>query len=331
MDTNPGGSLSRRRLLQLATLGLLTAPLASLSGCSKSEPQVRIASNVWPGYELLYLARELNYFHEPGVRLVEVPSATVCIQSLAAGTVDGAMLTLDEVLTARAEGLILKIITVLDVSLGADVLLARPDLADLQALRSKTIGVEQSAVGAVMLDAVLSAAGLMPAEVQARYLTVNKHREAYLKQEVDALVTFEPVKTQLLQQGARQLFSSADIPGRIIDVLAVLPSAIDSSPAALATLVTSHFRARDFFLTRAQEASQVLAKRLQLAAADVPSAFLGLQLPDVAENRKFLNPQNATLETSARELARIMKSAGLLPANVRADGLVDDRFLPNDA
>jgi NitT/TauT family transport system substrate-binding protein len=315
--------------MKLVALGLAGAPLISLSGCSQSEPQLRIASNVWPGYELLYLAKAKHYFSEPQIRLVEVPSATVCIKSLAAGTIEGAMLTLDEVLTARAQGLDLKVIAVLDVSLGADVLLARPGIDTVQDLQGKKIGVEQSAVGAVMLDAALQSAGLTPADVETIYMTVNKHVDAYQQKKVDAVVSFEPVKSQLLQQGAKTLFSSAEIPGRVIDVLAVLPSAIDNSPRAVAELVSSHFRAREYFLHNQQTAAMILAKRLQLAPNEVPASYEGLELPDLHANIDYLAGNQPKLQQSIVELARIMQDANLLSKTVSLDNMINGRFLAN--
>jgi NitT/TauT family transport system substrate-binding protein len=327
MDSDSACKPSRRAFLHYSLLGLLAGPYLSLTGCSKTEPLLRIASNVWPGYELLYLARHLGYFNDQEIRLTEVPSATVCIQLLAAGSVEGAMLTLDEVLTARADGLDLRVIAVLDVSLGADVLLARPGIESLQDLKGKRIGVEQSAVGAVMLDAVLQKAELGPADIDAVYMKVNNHRDAYNRGEVDALISFEPVKTQLLQQGAKLLFSSAETPGRIIDVLAVLPSAIDKNRLSLSKLVAAHFQARQYFLEHPQQASTVVAERLQLAPADVPASYRGLELPDLQQNRAYLQGDAPLLDKSARELVRIMEAAQLVPGRVSASNLLDGSFL----
>jgi len=44
---------------------------------------------------------------------------------------------------------------------------------------------------------------------------------AFKKRQVDAIVTFEPVKSELLSSGANILFDSHQIPGRIVDVLVV--------------------------------------------------------------------------------------------------------------
>lgn len=298
-----------------------------LSGCSEKEPVIKIASNVWPGYELLYLAKDLNYLTDSEVRLVEVPSATMCIQSLAAGTVEAAMLTLDEVLTARAEGLEMKIVAVLDISMGADVVIARPEIKSLKELKGKKIGVEQSAVGAVMLNALLEKSQLSLSDINIVYLTVNQHMQAYQDKKVDALVTFEPVRTQLIKSGARQIFDSSQIPGRIIDVLAVLPHVLNKSPDNLKKIIRGHFKARNYFLTNKNDAAVFLSKRLQLAPAEVAASYDGLLLPDLKENHYWMGGEHSRLEKSAADLKKIMDRAKLLKNDVSVKNLVSDAYL----
>lgn len=309
----------------LALLMLVLTSLLSVGCAREAAPPLRVASNVWPGYELLYLARERGYFSDQAVRMVELPSATVIIQALAAGNIEGACLTLDEVLTARAEGLELKVVAILDLSMGADALVVRPGIDTLDALRGRRIGAEQSAVGAVMLSAVLEAAGLGSDEVEIVHMNVNAHRDAYLKGEVDALITFEPVISQLADAGAKRLFDSAAIPGRIIDVIAFRPDALEANPEAVRALIKGHFEARRAWLAEPAAVAPILARRLKLPAAEVPAAYEGLELPDAAFNREWL-AAGGKLAAAAERLSTIMLDAGLLPQSVAAP--VDPRFLP---
>ncbi len=320
--------LRRKVRSMLGFFALLSVSIFGLSACSQQESQLRIASNVWPGYELLYLAREHDYFENRAVRMVEMPSATVIIQALAAGNVEGACLTLDEVLTARAEGLELKVVAMLDFSMGADALLVKPEIENLSDLRGRRIGVEQSAVGAVMLSAVLEKAKLNLSDVQIAHMNVNAHRDAYLNDEVDALITFEPVISQLAKHGARRIFDSAMIPGRIIDVIAIRPDAIEQNPDAVRAVIAGHFKARHAYLNDPQAALPIIARRLNLTADEVPASFEGLELPDAQTNRDWMNDTNSKLEQSANELMDVLLKAELLPRRVDVTGLVDGRFLP---
>lgn len=326
-----GVMLQRRRFLGQVLAGMAWGSLAGagLVGCAaRQEPLVRIASNVFPGYELMYLAAERGHFSPDAVRMVEMPSATACLQALAAGSVEGAALTLDEVISARSENLHLKIVAVLDISLGADVLIAKPDITTLTELRGKRIGVEQSAVGAVMLDAVLTQAGLNAGDVQVVYATVDRHRDLYLKDRVDALVTFEPVPSQLAQKNAKKLFDSSAIPGRIVDVLAVRDEVTSQSPGALRQLLAGHFLALAELRSAPQTASPIIARRLGISPGDVPAAYHGLDLPDAEANRAWLAGQPSKLDTAAAELQRVLLKSGLIRQGTDLDGIGDGRFLP---
>ena len=68
-------------------------------------------------------------------------------------------------------------------------------------------------------------------------LAFNEQAQAWQNAQVAALVTYEPVRSQLRAQGAQVLFSSADVPGLIIDVLAVRADALPAHATALRALV----------------------------------------------------------------------------------------------
>ncbi len=88
---------------------------------------------------------------------------------------------------------------------------------------------------------------MSPKDVSLVHLGLEAHVLAYTSGKVDALVTFEPAVTQLRAQKAVRLFDSAQIPGRILDVLAVRTEVAGVNQAALRSLVAGHFRAREFF------------------------------------------------------------------------------------
>jgi NitT/TauT family transport system substrate-binding protein len=326
--------LSRRRALQQLAwpaLAIWAGP-----GCTQpSASPLRIGTNPWLGYELMHLARHRQYFHGDAVRLVEMPNASASLRALAAGTLEGAGLTLDEVLSARARGLPLRVVAVVDVSHGADMLIAAPGTASLAALSGRRIGVEQSATGALMLDAALTRAGLAAADVRLVPLAVSEHLKAMADSRVDAVVSFEPVCSALLAQGAHRLFTSAEAPGLIVDVLAVRAEVPDTHGPALRALVAGLFRARADWLAAPAAMAPMLAPRLHLPPAEVVRAFGGVQLPDLAANRDWLGGPAPALMATARRVAAVMQRAGLLPtdadplATVAGHALADPRCLPS--
>lgn len=300
-----------------------------VAGCNaQPEPVLRVATNVWPGYEPLYLARSLGLYDQSPIRLVEMNSASEVAHALRQGTVEAAALTLDEALTLMQDGVNLRVVLVMDVSNGADVLLARREIASLQALRGKRVGVEEDAVGAVMLDAALDAAGLSGKDIRLVPLTVNEHAAAWREHRVDAVVTFEPVRTQLMREGAHEIFSSSQIPGRIVDVLVVRADLIDQHPATLKTLISGHFAALDHLARQPQDAATRIAPRQAVSPDSVLQQFRLLQLPDVKENRRWLGGPAPSIMKSASDLTSLMLKNRLLQRSVDVSRLAEPALLP---
>ena len=315
--------LSRRQMLTWATTGPWV-----LGGCTPPAPPLRIGAHVWPGYELLYLSQTQGWLDARQVRLIEVPSASASLRALSSQTMEGAGLTLDELLTARERGVRLTVVAVVDVSNGADVVLAQPGLRTVQTLLGKRIGVEASATGAVMLDALLTRHHMALEDVQPVPLSIDEHAQAFLTGQIDAVVTYEPVRTQLLKAGALPLFSSAEVPGLIIDVLALRPEQLATHTEAARHLVAAHFKALAAWRTRPEQCAPHMAARLRLRPQEVPAAFQDILLPDLAANHRWLAPEHGQLYASARHLAQTMLRAGLLQHPADLNGLADDRLLP---
>lgn len=312
----------------IAALGAV--PLGAwFSGCNRTPTApLSIAAHVWPGYEPMFLARREGWLEQRQVRLVETSGATESLQALAAGKVDGAALTLDEVLRGRAGGVPLTLVLVFDVSAGADVLLARPGINQLAGLKGRRIGVEQGAVGALMFAKALQAGGLKADEVSLVSMAISEQLDAWRRGQVDAVVTYEPVSSQLLAEGAHRLFDSRQLPDLIVDVLALRTSAIESHAEALRHLLAAHFRALDHLRHNPQDAAYRMAQRMNLPPEQVLAAFKGLVLPDLSNNHRLLAGETPSLLSSARGLSTLMLKAGLLPREDTLAGLVSADFLP---
>jgi len=320
-----GFEKGRRRFLVRSLSGAVILPWW-LSSCARGEPVLHVGSHVWLGYEPMFLARHKGWLSPERVRLVELPSATDSLQALHAGRVEAAALTLDEVLTAKAEGLALTVVMVFNFSAGADVVMSRPDITDIAQLAGKRVVVENSAVGALMLVETLARGDLTPGDIDLIYATHDQHARLWATNDIDAVVTFEPAATQIENSGGRRLFDSRQIPGRIVDVLAVRPETVARNPKAIQHLIDAHFTAVQYLVEYPQDASFRMAPRLGIAPVDVLAAYRGITLPNRADNRVLLGEPDG-LRQSAEELMRVMLEHRLLPAPVELNNLFDTRFL----
>ncbi|MFN3987886.1 MAG: ABC transporter substrate-binding protein [Rhodocyclaceae bacterium] len=317
----------RRRLLT----SLTALPwLPWLGGCSPRNDLV-VASHVWPGYELLFLARSEGWLPKSGVALLETRSASDSLAALDDGLAHGAALTLDEVLLARSFGLPLQVVMVFDLSNGADVVLTRRPLASLAELAGMRIGVETSALGALMLRKTLAAAGLAISDVSVVAATVDGHLPLWAEGDIDAIVTYEPVSSQLEAAGAHRVFDSRSLPDTIFDVLALRPEAVERHAEALRGLIAGHFRALRHLRHNPQDAAYRVAGRLGLVGPQALASFRHLELPDVARNRSLLAAPDGPLVRAAEQLAALMHEHGLVTVRPDLAGLTNDRYLTHEA
>ena len=314
-------------LLLASTLGAS----GGLTGCQRPVAPVRVASNVWVGYETLFLARELGYFSETALRLVEYPSSSDSMMALANREVSLATLTLDEFLLAREGGLDARAILVFDESNGGDAVLARADVRGLAGLKGRRIGVESTAVGALMLAKLLEAANLKLSDVIKVDVTVDQHLAVFDQGKVDAVVTFEPLAGQLRARGAQTLLDSSQFPGLILDLLVLHGQASDDTYGAVRDLISGHFRAQAYLAANPQEAARLMGPRLKLAPQGVLDAFKGVRTPDLASNRVWLAGSQPRLVGAAGVVGDILQRAKLLKRAPHLDGLCDAQFLAVDA
>lgn len=306
----------------------LLALTAGLTACQAPQPPVRVGSIVFPGYEFLFLARELGLLDLRELRPIEMTSSVDVLRALAVGQLEAAQLTLDEMLSARAEGLALTVLAVLDISAGADAIMARPAIRRPEDLRGKRIGVEQSATGGVLLGAMLQAHGLRVDEIFKLPISLNTSAEAFEKDGLDAVVTAEPWASQLEAKGAHRLFDSRATPGLIVDVLVARPAPLQARPDAFRTLLSALFRAQDHHRRAPAVTAPLMAPRLQISPGEVADTFRGLELPDLRRNRELLLP-GGTLQQGAERLQAYMLEQRLLRRAAPLGDLIDNRFLPS--
>ncbi|GLH74362.1 hypothetical protein GETHLI_28640 [Geothrix limicola] len=288
----------------------LTWLLVLSTGCGRPpEPPLQVATCVWPGYEPLFLARQLGALDAKTCRLLQMPTTSDCIRAFQSGRVSAAAMTLDEAFTVLQDGVDLQVVLVMDVSHGADVLLGGPKVHTLADLKGRRVGLETSAVGAYLLSRALDKAGLGPEDIHVVPLSEGAHVAAYRNGTVDALVTLEPVRTRLLGEGARILFDSSQIPNEIFDVLVVRGSVARQRPEAVAQLREAWFRALAYLRAQPREAARRMAPR----EGQEPEAFLrtldGLAFPDARAEARM---RGGELLPPARRLADLMLKKGLL-------------------
>jgi len=298
-----------------------------ITGCTPAPVEsIRLGTNVWPGYEPLYLARSLGLLDEAHVKLVEFTSATSVLRAMRDHTLEAAALTLDEALLLSQDDPDIRIVLVMDESLGADALVARPEITSVSQLKGKRVAAETTALGAYMISRALEHGGLKFADIKLVSLPVNEHLAAYKRGRADAIVTFDPVRNELLHAGAHPIFDSRQIPGEIVDVLVVHADVLQKSRLRLKRLLEAWFVALQYMDEQPQEAAKRMQPRIKLPIDQLLSQYDSLKLPDLDENVELMVGEASALSIASGNMAEMMSERNLIRERP-AGSLIDASLL----
>jgi NitT/TauT family transport system substrate-binding protein len=319
--------IGRRPAWFLFGMVALTLMVALTSCFGPPSMPLRIGANLWTGYETLFLARDLGELKDKPIRLMDFPSGTEEVRAYRNNEIDGAGLSIDQVITLAATQGDIRIIAIFDYSNGGDVILARSGLSTMRDLKGKRIGVEATALGAFFLGRALEINGMTPQDVKVVSLELSDHESAYKDGRVDAVVTFGPARINLLKAGAIPLFDSAQIPGEIADTLAVSTQAIADNAENLQDLVAARFKALEYFNRNPADATRRMARRTQVKPEEMLEAFRLLKQPSLEENVALLSQRDPSLVTSMTNLIQVMHDSGLIAQVVDPASLLDAQFV----
>ena len=317
----------------VGSVALIIGVLVLVVGCTPESPPplLRVGTSVWPGYEPLYLARELGYLEGSSIRLVEHDSATDVIRAFRNHAIEAAALTLDEVLLLTDSGQHPRVVLVMDISHGADVILGHAGIRRITDLKGRRVGVENTATGAYMLTRALQRNGMELDQITLVPMPSYEHERAFLNNTVDAVVTFEPTRTRLLKQGAVRLFDSSEIAGEIVDVLVVRHDILQRQPEAVERLLRDWFRALAYLAAEPQDAAARMAAREGLTPHEFLAALQLLRIPTLSENRGLLAGPQAGLRAPLRRLESVMQAKKLLVGNADHGSLLEGGLLEGGA
>jgi NitT/TauT family transport system substrate-binding protein len=308
-----------RALCVLACAVLLTA----LAGCMREpESPLRIGTNVWIGTEPLYLARELGRLDPGVVQLVEYPSASEVLRAFRNQAIDGMVISLDELFGLAIDGFQPRIVLVVDVSAGADVVVGRKGMRTMRDLKGKSVAVESSALGAFVLSRALALNGMQAGDVNVVHLESNEQPSAFEKGQVDAAVTFDPYRSQFLKAGAATLFDSTQIPGEIVDLVAVRASVLEKRPTAVRSLLAGWFDAIAYMQREPADAARRMGVRQQTTGEQFSEALRGLHIPSREENLQMLAGPTPGLGVTGRRLMTLMVDAKLLRTGLEIESVL---------
>lgn len=318
----------------VASVILAVALVAStlLSGChhKSAQPQnrpFRVAFNTWIGYSPLLLAQKKGFLQEQGLNvdismLEGVPEKN---SALIKGTVDAVGHTADSAVISSASGVDGEIVYVFDLSWGADGLVTKKDIASMKDLRGKKVALEPGFTGHFFFLTLLKDAGMEPGDVQIVPMETGLAGSTFVSGGVDAAETWQPWLGKVEKMpNAKILYSSADRPGRIVDVLYMNRKTIEERHDDVVKLVRAMGKATEWYATHKAEGDAIMADFWKLSPQEEAEAVAGLHFMTLQQNRDMFGVQNnpGQLYTTTASAAQLWQQAGVIQRTVDPRSLV---------
>ena len=282
-------------------LTVLLLAIAMLSGCKKETAPLKIGFSDWPGWVAWQIAIDKGFFEEEGVNVkffwFEYAAS---MDAFASGHIDAVNMTNGDALVTGATGATNRIILASDYSNGNDMIVAAPGINSLTDLKGQKIGIEVGFVEHLLLIKALESVGLKDSDVQLVNVVTHQTAQTLASGEVAAIGAWQPNSGQALKAvaGSQPIYTSADMPGLIYDVLAVSPTSLNERRDDWMKVLEVWFRVIDFLSDPAneQEALTIMASRANVSSEEYATYMKGVRFLTKEEAKAVLQ-KGETLES----------------------------------
>ena len=274
-------------------LSKLALPLAALGfslSAHAAEP-LKIGYSDWPGWVAWQVAIDKNWFKEADVDVkFEWFDYSASMDAFAAGKLDAVFMTNGDALVTGAGGGRSSMILITDYSNGNDMILAKPGIKSLIDLKGKKVSVEVGLVEHLLLRNGMKKAGMKAGDIDIVNAKTNEMPQMLASKDIVAVGAWEPVAGQARKAspGAKAIYTSADEPGLIYDVLAVNPSSVKARRAEWQKMVKLWDRVVAYIEDpkTQPDAVKIMAARSGVTPAEYLPLLKGTKLLSLEEGKK---------------------------------------------
>ncbi|GBG13858.1 NitT/TauT family transport system substrate-binding protein [Novimethylophilus kurashikiensis] len=223
--------MSKRRFLKHALVGVSLAMFANLGWAGTP---LKIGYSDWPGWVAWQVAIEKGWFKEAGVDVqFDWFDYSASMDAFTAGKIDAVTVTNGDALVTGAGGAKNVMILLTDYSNGNDMIVAKPGIKSLKDLKGKKVGLETGLVEHLLLLNGMEKVGMKESDVTIVNTKTNETPQALAAGDLAAIGAWQPNSGEAMKRvpGAKPIYTSANEPGLIYDVLTVSPTSLASRRA----------------------------------------------------------------------------------------------------
>ncbi|MGB0153786.1 MAG: ABC transporter substrate-binding protein [Verrucomicrobiales bacterium] len=249
--------------MALAFCGVLFTQTATFA-----EP-LKIAYSDWPGWVAWEIAIKKEWFKEEGVEVeFEWYDYVASMDAYAAGQLDGVGMTNGDALVTGATGKPSVGILITDYSNGNDMIVAKPGIESLKDLYGKKIGLEEGFVTHLLFLKGIEMNNLDASQITIVNTPTNETPQVLASGAVDAIAAWQPSSGEALKlvSGSKPIFTSADAPGIIYDIIYADPESVEKRRDDWKKVIKVWYRVVDFIRDEdnLDEALEILSSRVSI-------------------------------------------------------------------
>ena len=294
------------------TTGLMFVALVAVAAATPAQAakkdSFRIAWSIYVGWMPWAYADEMGIVKKWAdkygieIEVVQINDYIESINQFTAGAFDGCVMTNMDALSIPAGGGVDSTALIVgDFSNGNDGLVVKGDLG-LTDLKGRNINLVELSVSHYLLARALDSAGLAERDLTVVNTSDADMVAAFKTPDVEAVVTWNPLLSEIAAEpGAKVLYTSADIPGEIIDMMVVNTSVLEANPDFGKALVGAWYEVMGIMASDDEQGRAARAFMGEKSGTD--RAGYEAQL---ATTRMFYNPAEAVEFSKSEALPRTM-------------------------
>ncbi|MEN8907127.1 MAG: ABC transporter substrate-binding protein [Clostridiales bacterium] len=304
---------------------ILVILMVTSVGCSQkeettsaAEKEIKIGVSPYPAWYVWYIAEEEGLFEKYGlnVDLTFFPVYSDSLQAFNTGKIDMLNIAAADTIAPFNKDVAFKIVLINDNSNGADGLVAKNKFKTIESLKGQKVVTEFGTIEHYFLLKALEGVGLTEDDIEFTNMTVNDSGAAMVAGAVDAACVWEPSLSMALESGENHLlFSSADTPGLIPDLLVASDDLIEKNNKEVEELVNVWFDALEFYNSNPDKAAEDMAKYAEVSVDEMKIMMSGSKLFSIDENIKAMTVESdgySYLPNTIVDTAKFLESIDLV-------------------
>ncbi|WP_299963467.1 ABC transporter substrate-binding protein [uncultured Roseobacter sp.] len=283
------------RLTRGLTFAAGTLILALPAGTARAQDTISCVFPFWFGFAPVFVADEKGYFAQEDLTVTwafDNDRANV-LPALETGAIDCTMRTIGESMarprTPETSG---TIIGTIDISIGADGVVAGPGIETVEDLVGKTFAGEINHPGTVLTQFALNEIGKSISDMDMRLINTDDSIAVFEDDSIAAVATWEPMLSQIVnntsRDGSKVLLSSADYEGLITDVIIVRTDDYTENPEKYAKFLRGIYRAIDDYMEDPDDFIAISAPEFNVPAAEMKEALAGVKYTTYEETLNYM-------------------------------------------